>query len=142
MISVDFTASANHSVGMHGLRNRHYTANEWAQDVLQAVEEGKTVSERTVALARKQLGICEAVTIIEPLIKHIAITSAKVRVILHTRKWQRFGACQWIEAPVWFDVDRRDMAYRAEFAALAVRMGTPEVQRHSDGMIYRNVKAS
>ena len=57
MISVDFTASAQHSVGMHGLRNWHYTANEWAQDVLKAVEEGKPVSERTVALARKQLGI-------------------------------------------------------------------------------------
>ena len=59
MISVDFTASAQHSVGMHGLRNWHYSANEWAQDVLKAVEEGKPVSERTVALARKQLGICE-----------------------------------------------------------------------------------
>ena len=142
MISVDFTASAQHIVGMHGLRNWHYTANEWAQDVLKATSEGKPVSERTVALARKQLGICEAVTIIEPLIKHIAITSTKVRVILTARKWQRFGACQWVEAPVWFDVDRRDMAYRAEFEALAARMGTPEEQRHSDVIIYRNVKAS
>ena len=59
MISVDFTASAQHSVGMHGLRNWHYAANEWAQDVLKAVEEGKPVSERTIAMARKQLGISD-----------------------------------------------------------------------------------
>jgi hypothetical protein len=44
---------------MHGLRNWHYTSEQWAQDVMKAVSEGKPMDARTVALARKTLGMAE-----------------------------------------------------------------------------------
>lgn len=56
-------------------------------------------------------------------IARIAIGS-RIRVILNAQRIVYVG--RWTSVPVWFDIGLRDMAYAAEFKALACVMSPPQ----------------
>ncbi len=65
----------------------------------------------------------------------IGIHRNTIRVVLNTHKWTRINE-QWNDNQAcYFDVP---LAYKCEFEILAKAYGTPERQRHTGNLIYKN----